>query len=144
MAAATIFGALSFEKLSKKFQYSTIFRIAILGIAVSMLPMSLLPPYWVMISFGFILGITWGPMTPLLNTVIQRKIPPSKRGRVFSLEMVIWSAGPMITMVFAGMAVDTWGVQPVYMVAAIATTTAGFVVTFNKRMKEINTADFAD
>jgi predicted MFS family arabinose efflux permease len=58
--------------------------------------------------------------------------------------MVIWSAGPMITMVFAGMAVDTWGVQPVYMVAAIATTTAGFVVTFNKRMKEINTADFAD
>ncbi len=144
MAAATIFGALAFEKLSKKFKYSTIFRIAILGVAVSMLPMSMLPPYWVMIFFGFILGVTWGPITPLLNTVIQRKIPPSKRGRVFSLEMVIWSAGPMISMVFAGMAVDTWGVQPVYIVAAIATTTAGFLVTFNKRMKEINTADFAD
>ncbi len=144
MAAATIFGALAFEKLSKKFKYSTIFRIAILGVAVSMLPMSMLPPYWVMIFFGFILGITWGPITPLLNTVIQRKIPPSKRGRVFSLEMVIWSAGPMISMVFAGMAVDAFGVQPVYIVAAVATTTAGFLVTFNKRMKEIDTADFAD
>ncbi|MEN9970164.1 MAG: hypothetical protein RLZZ229_372 [Actinomycetota bacterium] len=144
MAAATIFGALSFEKLSKKFKYSSVFRIAILGVAVSMLPMSLLPPYWVMLFFGFILGLTWGPITPLLNTVIQRKIPPSKRGRVFSLEMVIWSAGPMISMVFAGIAVDTWGVQPVYIVVATLTVTAGFLVTFNKRMKEINTADYAD
>jgi hypothetical protein len=30
------------------------------------------------------------------------------------------------------------------MVLAIATTTAGFLITFNKRMKEINTADFED
>jgi len=97
-----------------------------------------------MIFFGLILGVTWGPITPLLNTVIQRKIPPSKRGRVFSLEMVIWSAGPMISMVLAGIAVDSFGVMPVYIFLAIATTTAGLIITFNKRMKEINTADFAD
>lgn len=144
MAAATIVGALAFEKLSKKFKYSTIFRIAILGVAISMIPMSFLPPYWVMIFFGLILGITWGPITPLLNTVIQRKIAPSKRGRVFSLEMVIWSAGPMLSMVLAGIAVDALGVMPVYIFLAVATTAAGLFITFNKRMKEINTADFAD
>ena len=144
MAAATVIGALAFERLSKKFKYSTIFRIAILGVATSMIPMSFLPPYWVMIFFGLILGITWGPITPLLNTVIQRKIAPSKRGRVFSLEMVIWSGGPMLSMVLAGIAVDAFGVMPVYIFLAIATTTAGLLITFNKRMKEINTADFAD
>jgi MFS family permease len=144
MAAATVFGALAFEKLSKKFQYSTIFRIAILGVAGSMIPMSFLPPYWVMIFFGFILGGVWGPITPLLNTVIQRKIPPSKRGRVFSLEMVIWSGGPMISMIFAGVAVDAFGVQPVYMFLAFFVALAGILITFSKYMKEINTADFAD
>jgi DHA3 family macrolide efflux protein-like MFS transporter len=144
MAAATIFGALAFEKLSKRFKYSTIFRIAILGVAFSMIPMSFLPPYAVMIFFGLILGVTWGPITPLLNTVIQRKIAPSKRGRVFSLEMVIWSGGPMLSMVLAGIAVDAFGVMPVYIVLAFSTTTAGLFITFNKRMKEINTADFAD
>lgn len=144
MAAATVFGALAFEKLSKKFQYSTIFRIAILGVAGSMIPMSFLPPYWVMIFFGFILGGVWGPITPLLNTVIQRKIPPSKRGRVFSLEMVIWSGGPMISMIFAGVAVDAFGVQPVYMFLAVFVTLAGLLITFSKYMKEINTADYAD
>ena len=142
MAAATVFGALAFEKLSKKFQYSTIFRIAILGVAGSMIPMSFLPPYWVMIFFGFILGGVWGPITPLLNTVIQRKIPPSKRGRVFSLEMVIWSGGPMISMIFAGVAVDAFGVQPVYLFLACFVTLAGLLITFSKYMKEINTADF--
>ena len=144
MAAATIVGALAFEKLSKKFKYSTIFRIAILGVASSMIPMSFLPPYWVMIFFGLILGITWGPITPLLNTVIQRKMAPSKRGRVFSLEMVIWSGGPMLSMVLAGIAVDAIGVMPVYIFLAVTTTAAGLFITFNKRMKEINTADFAD
>lgn len=143
MAAATVFGALAFEKLSKKYQYSTIFRISILGVAGSMIPMSFLPPYWVMIFFGFILGGVWGPITPLLNTVIQRKIPPSKRGRVFSLEMVIWSGGPMISMIFAGVAVDAFGVQPVYIFLACFVTLAGLLITFSKYMKEINTADFS-
>jgi MFS family permease len=142
MAGASVLGALSFERLARKLQYSTIFRIAILGIAGCMIPMSFLPHYAVMIMFGFILGAVWGPMMPLLNTVIQRKIPPSKRGRVFSLEMVIWSGGPMVSMIFAGVAVDSFGVQPVYMFLAAVVTLAGMLITFSKYMKEINTADF--
>lgn len=142
MAAATVLGALSFEKISKMVQYSTVYRLAILGVAFSMIPMSFLPSYEVMIFFGFILGAVWGPITPLLNTVIQRKIPPSKRGRVFSLEMVIWSGGPMISMIFTGVAVDALGVQPVYIFLALFVSVAGLLITFSKYMKEINTADF--
>jgi MFS family permease len=144
MAGASVFGALAFERLARKFKYSTIFRIAMLGIAGCMIPMSFLLPYVAMIFFGFVLGAAWGPLMPLLNTVIQRKIPPSMRGRVFSLEMVIWSGGPMISMIFAGVAVDAFGVQPVYMVLAGIVTLAGLLITFSKYMKEINTADFAD
>jgi MFS family permease len=107
-----------------------------------MIPMSFLLPYAFMIFFGLILGAVWGPLMPLLNTVIQRKIPPSKRGRVFSLEMVIWSGGPMISMIFAGVAVDAFGVQPVYLFLACFVTFAGILITFSKYMKEINTADY--
>ncbi|MEY4262973.1 MAG: hypothetical protein RLY88_681 [Actinomycetota bacterium] len=142
MAATTVVGSLAFEKLSKIFNYSSIFRFAILGVALSMVPMSFLPPYIVLIIFGLTLGLAWGPMTPLLNTVIQRKIPPSKRGRVFSLEMVIWSGGPMISMIFAGIAVDAFGVQPVYLTLAMAVLVIGTLITFSKYMKEINSADF--
>jgi MFS family permease len=131
-----------FERLSKRFKYSTIFRIAMLGVAASMVPMSFLLDYGWMLFFGALLGLAWGPMPPLMNTVIQRKVPPSKRGRVFSLEMVIWSGGPMISMVFVGIAVDSLGVSIVYKVIAALVLVAGALVTFSKYMKEINTADY--
>ncbi|MEY4060384.1 MAG: hypothetical protein RIQ31_46, partial [Actinomycetota bacterium] len=144
MAAMTVVGSLSFERLARKFSYSSIFRFAILGVALSMVPMSFLPPYWAMMVCGLLLGAAWGPMPPLMNTVIQRKVAPSKRGRVFSLEMVIWSGGPMLSMVFAGIAVDTYGVPVVYKVLAAMVLTAGILVTSSKYMKQINTADYQD
>lgn len=144
MATATAIGALTFEKLSKKFKYSSLYRFAILGIATAMVPMSFLPPYWLLLGFGILLGAAWGPLPPLVNTVIQRKIPPSMRGRVFSLEMVIWSGGPMISMLLVGIAVDEIGVQPVYMILAGLVLTAALLITLSKYMREIDTADFED
>jgi MFS family permease len=91
-----------------------------------------------MLLCGFVLGFAWGPMPPLLNTVIQRKVPPSIRGRVFSVEMTIWNAAPMISMVFAGAAVDAFGVQPVYFAIAALMLIAVTVVSLQPALKELN------
>jgi MFS family permease len=131
-----------FERLSKRFKYSSIFRIALLGVAGAMVPMSFLLDFGWMLFFGALLGIAWGPLPPLMNTVIQRKVAPSKRGRVFALEMVIWSGGPMISMVITGIAVDSLGVATAYKILAALVIVAGLLVTFSKYMKEMNTADF--
>ena len=144
MAAMTMVGSLLFEKFTKYMSFANVFRFALLGVAISLVPMSFLPPYWLLITFGFMLGFAWGPMPPLLNTVIQRKVPPSTRGRVFSLEMVIWSGGPMISMPIAGLAVDSLGVQITFWIIAALVLTSAILVTTNKHMKEINTAEFAD
>ena len=144
MAAMTMVGSLLFEKFTKYMSFANVFRFALLGVAISLVPMSFLPPYWLLITFGFMLGFAWGPMPPLLNTVIQRKVPPSTRGRVFSLEMVIWSGGPMISMPIAGLAVDSLGVQITFWIIAALVLTSAIFVSSSKYMKEINTADFAD
>lgn len=138
MAFASVFGALFFEQIHKRISYSNILRIGILGVPLSMLPMSQLPPQWAMIFFGFILGLVWGPLLPLLNTVIQTKIPANKRGRVFSLEMTVWSAGPMISMVAVGGAVDFFGVKPIYLVLSLGVLIAGILVSTNKYIKEMD------
>jgi MFS family permease len=130
--------------LSAMAAMTNVFRFALLGVAISLVPMSFLPPYWLLITFGFMLGFAWGPMPPLLNTVIQRKVPPSTRGRVFSLEMVIWSGGPMISMPIAGLAVDSLGVQITFWIIAALVLTSAIFVSSSKYMKEINTAEFAD
>ena len=138
MAFASVFGALFFEQIHKRVSYSNILRIGILGVPLSMIPMSQLPPQWAMIGFGLILGLVWGPLLPLLNTVIQKKIPANKRGRVFSLEMTVWSAGPMISMVAVGGAVDAFGVKPIYLVLSLGVLIAGILVSTNKYIKELD------
>ncbi len=138
MAAASVFGALFFEQIHKRISYANILRIGILGVPIAMLPMSFLPPQWIMIAFGLVLGGAWGPLLPLLNTVIQKKIPANKRGRVFSLEMTIWSAGPMISMVSVGTAVDAFGVKPVYLALSVGVLIAAVLVSTNKYIKQLD------
>ena len=141
MALSTSVGSLLFSRFTKYLSYSNILRFTGFGVALPMIPMSLLPPTPVMLFCGFVLGFAWGPMPPLLNTVIQRKVPPSMRGRVFSVEMTIWNAAPMISMVFAGAAVDFWGVQPVYMAIAGLVLAAVVVVAVQPALKELNEVD---
>lgn len=137
-AAASIVGALGFEQIHKRLSYANILRISIIGIGLSMLPMSQLPAQWVIVAFFFTLGLAWGPLLPLLNTVIQTRIPANKRGRVFALEMTIWNAGPLISMVAVGSAVDSFGVKAVYTVLAAGVLLAAILVSTNKYMKELN------
>lgn len=144
MAAATSVSSLFFETFAKWFKFSTLLRIGLLGVAIPVLLMSFLPDTWVMLTLGLILGLAWGPLAPLLNTVIQRKVPANERGRVFSLEATIWSGGPMVSMVFVGLAVDAFPLQSVYLTIAVLTLIAALLVSFNRRTPELNTAEFLD
>jgi MFS family permease len=140
MAGASVVGALLFEKLQKKFKYSTIMKFGFIGLGSSVLLMSFLPPFWVMLILGAVLGFSWGPLMPMLNTVIQRVIPENMRGRVFGIEMTIWGAGPTLTAVVVGIAVDGFGVQPVYFVLAVIVLALSVFVSFNKSNKQLDAA----
>lgn len=141
MALSTSVGSLLFSTFTKYLSYANILRFTGFGVALPMIPMSQLPDTWLMLVCGFVLGFAWGPMPPLLNTVIQRKVPPSMRGRVFSIEMTIWNAAPMISMVFAGAAVDAFGVKPVYMVIAGLVITAVTFAAVQPALKDLNEVD---
>jgi predicted MFS family arabinose efflux permease len=138
MALATSVGSLLFERFTKYLSYANILRFTALGVALAMLPMAFLPPTPIMLICGLVLGFAWGPMPPLLNTVIQKKVPPSMRGRVFSVEMTIWNAAPMITMVFAGAAVDAIGVKPVYLAIAILVLLGAVIASTRKSLNDLN------
>ncbi len=140
MAGASVVGALLFEKLQKMFRYSTILKFGFIGLGSSVLLMSLLPPFWILLILGAVLGFSWGPLMPMLNTVIQRVIPENMRGRVFGIEMTIWGAGPTLTAVGVGLAVDAVGVQPVYFFLATIVLVLSVFVSFNKSNKQLDAA----
>jgi DHA3 family macrolide efflux protein-like MFS transporter len=140
MAGASVLGALLFERLQKSLSYSTILKLGFIGIGFSVLVMSFIPPMPIMLVAGAVLGFSWGPLMPMLNTVIQRIIPENMRGRVFGIEMTIWGAGPMLTAVGVGLAVDSVGVQPVYLFLAILVLFLSVFVSFNKANIQLDKA----
>jgi MFS family permease len=144
MAASTAISSLLFEGFAKLFRFSTILRIGLLGVAVPVMLMAFLPDYFWMILLGIVLGFAWGPLSPLLNTVIQRKVPANERGRVFSLEMTIWSGGPMLSMVVVGLAIDAFALQTVYIALGLLTLATALLISLNRRTPELNTAEFHD
>jgi len=140
MAGASVAGALLFERLQKRLKYSTILKLGFIGIGTSVLGMSLLPALPIMLILGAVLGFSWGPLMPMLNTVIQRVIPENMRGRVFGIEMTIWGAGPTLTAVGVGLAVDGFGVQPVYFFLAAIVLVLAVFISFNRGNKDLNKA----
>ena len=144
MAIFTMVGSFLFESMVKRFSFSTIMRASLLGVALPMIPMSFLPPSWAMFAAGAVLGFAWGPLPPLVNTVIQRKVPPSQRGRVFSLEMTIWTAGPMISMSLVGWGVDALGVRLMYPAISLLVLALGILLVTRKSVRELNTAEFSE
>ena len=140
MAGASVFGALLFERLQKTFKYSTILKMGFIGLGLSVLVMSFIPPMPILLAAGAVLGFSWGPLMPMLNTVIQRVIPENMRGRVFGIEMTIWGAGPMLTAVGVGLAVDSVGVQPVYLFLAILVLFLSVFVSFDNANIQLDQA----
>jgi MFS family permease len=138
MAAFSVVGALLFERLHRFISYANLLRMGMLGVSLSIFPMSFLPPIWVMLIFGAVLGFVWGPLAPMLNTVIQERVSPNMRGRVFSLEMTIWTAGPMLSMPIVGFAVDGFGVQPVYLTLAVLVLTAGIFISTRRQIHSLD------
>lgn len=140
MATASVFGSLAYEWLAARVSYPNLLRIVLFGISAAMLPMAFLLPQWAMLALGAILGFSFAPVIPLLNTVVQRQVPANLRGRVFSLEMAVWNASPMISFIAVGFAVDQVGVQPVYIALAIGVALAALAITSSPQMKALAAA----
>jgi predicted MFS family arabinose efflux permease len=133
-------GSLSFEQIAKRFSYSTIMRITLIGVTTAVVIMSFLPPQPLMLLGGALIGSVWGPLPPLLNTVIQKMVPAAMRGRVFSIEITIWSAAPMISMFFVGLMVDGIGVQLSYWVLATLVAIAAITIGTSRHVPKLRAA----
>jgi DHA3 family macrolide efflux protein-like MFS transporter len=132
MAAGGVFGAFSFGFLAKRLSYKAIARFVLIGTIVALIPMSLLPPLPVIAGFGFLLGLAWGPMQPLINSLVQTRVQPDVQGRVFSVQLSLFYAFPPIAMLITGFAIDGAGVEIVYPILA-GLVTMGSILTLSTR-----------
>lgn len=118
LAGGSVLGAFAYGWLSSRFTQYRIIQITMIGTVVGIVPMALLPDLWLLAIAGFVLGLSWGPMQPLLNTVVQRRIPAQEQGRVFGVQLTAFYVFPPVAMLLTGVASERWGVPIVYSIIA--------------------------
>ena len=111
--------------ISARLSRKNLVRTTFIGVAVSIIPMSFLPPLPILAVAGFFLGLFWGPFNPLISTLIQQRVPADQQGRVFGVQTAVFYAAPPLGMVATGLSVESFGVRTTYLVlAAILSLTA--------------------
>jgi len=88
---------------------------------------------------GLLAGLFWGPMGPLMNTLVQTRFPEHLHGRVFGAQMAAFSAGPPLGMIIAGFLVDIWGVRVVYPALVTLLFVLAVVVSLLPVWRSLNT-----
>jgi MFS family permease len=138
LAGGAMIGAFAYGWLATRLKPYALARLVLLGTMASIIPLALLPALPIMAVAAFILGLSWGPMTPLLNTIVQRRVPAEAQGRVFGAQMALFYAGPPLAMLITGAVVDALGVRIAYLGIAIVLVLSCAVVLFVPSIRKID------
>lgn len=114
LAAGSMIGSFSYGWLVDRVSRHRIAVGVMVGVTASIIPMAFLPPLPVFVTGGFLLGLTWGPMDPMLNSLVQDRVPAHVQGRVYGVQTSLFYAAPSVGLLLGGIAVEHLGVQVVY------------------------------
>jgi len=138
LALGAMIGAFSYGWLRQRLRLSTIARLVLAGVALSIVPMALLPPLPVLAVAGFFLGLSWGPADPMMSTLVQTRIPPNEQGRVYGVQMSAFYAVPPIAMLIIGGAVEQLGLAWTYLALAVLLAAFSIAAMLSPGVKELD------
>lgn len=138
LAAGSAVGSFGYGWISQRVSRLALTRFILIGTAISILPMAFLPPVPLLAASGFALGVCWGPFNPLMNTLVQRRIPNNEQGRVYGAQLSVFHAAPLIAMVAGGWAVENFGVPTTYFALAIALAVTSLAALLSPGLRDIN------
>ena len=135
LAAGSAIGSFGYGWISKRVQRKTLIRMILLGSAISIIPMALLPALPLLMLAGFCLGLSWGPYNPLISTLVQERIPAHIHGRVFGVQTAVFYAAPPMGALLAGLSVERYGVKVTYLVLAGVLSVTSVLVLLTKSLR---------
>ncbi len=135
LAAGSAIGSFGYGWISTRLTRRNLVRATLIGTAVSILPMAFLPPLPILVIAGFFLGLSWGPFTPLVSTLIQQRVPADQQGRVFGVQTAVFYAAPSLGMVLAGLSVESYGVSTTYIVLATILSSTAILALLTKSLR---------
>jgi len=143
LAAGAMLGALSFGWIANRVTRYQILLTIMIGMVFGVVPMSFLPSTGVMVIAAFFFGATWGPFNPLLNTLVQARIPADAQGRVYGIQISLFSALVPIGQLITGVAIERFGLRPTYHAIAATFVIFAFAAFTLPMLRDLNSDSVA-
>jgi MFS family permease len=135
ISAGAALGSFGYGWIISRVSRKTLVRMVLIGNAISIIPMALLPQIPLLMVAGFLLGLSWGPFNPLISSLIQQRVPADQHGRVFGIQSAVFYAAPPLGMVASGLAVESFGVGNTYLVLAAILSITAIVALLTKSLR---------
>jgi MFS family permease len=133
-----LIGALSWTVLSRITSRRIMELTAVLTFGAASLAFSLLPPLPVILVLAAAVGLVYGPIGPIYNSMIQTRTPAYLRGRVVGvMTSMTYAAGP-VGFMLAGPLVDAFGLRVTFLVLAIPILLIGLACPWIPALRELD------
>jgi len=143
MSVGGIVGALGYSAFASWLPRQRVFQGALLSTAAFILVLSVLPPFSVMIAASFGIGLSYGPVGPLVNLAMQARSPEHMRGRVVGIiTSTQYAAGPMGYLA-VGAATARFGVRPTFVALAVLILAVAVSSLFVRALRQLDSLELA-
>jgi MFS family permease len=136
-------GALSWTVLSRIASRRATVLTAVLTFGVASLIISVLPPLPMILALCAVVGLVYGPIGPIYNSVMQTRTPVAMRGRVVGvMTSMTYAAGP-VGFMLAGPMIDAFGLSATFLALAVPILLIGLVAPWIPALRELDEAPSA-
>lgn len=131
-------GALGWTVLSRIASKRTTVLTATITFGAASLVIGLLPPLPVILVLSALVGLVYGPIGPIYNSVMQTRTPQELRGRVVGvMTSMAYAAGP-VGFMLAGPLVDRFGLTVAFLALAVPILAIGLVCPWIPALRELD------
>lgn len=133
-----LIGALGWTVLSRIASRRATMLTAIMTFGAASLAISFLPPLPVILVLSTIIGLVYGPIGPIYNSVMQTRAPVQLRGRVIGvMTSMAYAAGP-VGFMLAGPLVDAFGLKVAFLALAVPVLVIAMVLPWIPALRELD------
>ncbi|MFM9035128.1 MAG: MFS transporter [Mycobacterium sp.] len=133
-------GALSWSVLSRVVSRRATVLTAVLTYGVAILVIAMLPPLPVILVLAAVIGLVYGPIGPIYNSVMLTLTPESLRGRVVGvMTSMAYASGP-VGFMLAGPLIDAFGLRVAFVALAAPILVVALVCPWLPALRELDGA----
>jgi MFS family permease len=130
LSAGGLVGALAFGVAGHRVRRRTAFSIGLIGTALPVVGMALLPSLWLLVVLSAATGLMYGPINPITNLALQERVPSRLRGRAIGvLTSMAYAAGPIGFLVI-GPLIELVGLRAAFLALSLVLVAVALAAPF--------------